>query len=63
MELVTGLEPVICSNGLFIMMRTLRATDTTVRKFDECSAKLQKTKTVLLEEMVENLYNNICLNK
>jgi len=42
---------------------SLRATDTTVRKFDECSVKLQKTKTDLLEEMVENLYNEVCQNK
>ena len=39
---------------------SLRATETTVRKFDECSEKLQKTKTDLLEEMVDILYDNIC---
>jgi hypothetical protein len=39
---------------------SLRATETTVRKFDECSEKLQKTKTDLLEEMVDNLYDNVC---
>lgn len=42
---------------------SLRATETTVRKFDECSEKLQKTKTDLLEEMVDNLYDDVCGNK
>lgn len=42
---------------------SLRATETTVRKFDECSEKLQKTKTDLLEEMVDNLYDDVCVNK
>lgn len=42
---------------------SLRATETTVCKFDECSEKLQKTKTDLLEEMVDNLYDDVCGNK
>lgn len=37
----------------------LRATATTVRKFSECSKITGKTKTDLLEEMVNKLYNNL----
>ena len=36
---------------------SLRATETTVKKFDECSLRLKKSKTDLLEEMVDNLYD------
>lgn len=35
---------------------SLRATETTVRKFQECANITGKTKTELLEEMVENLH-------
>ena len=37
----------------------LRATATTVRKFSECSKITGKTKTDLLEEMGNKLYNNL----
>ncbi len=37
----------------------LRATATTVRKFTECSKITGKTKTDLLEEMVNDLYDNL----
>lgn len=37
----------------------LRATATTVRKFSECSKITGKTKTDLLEEMVNKLYNDL----
>lgn len=37
----------------------LRATATTVRKFNECAKITGKTKTDLLEEMVNNLYNDL----
>ncbi|MCI8661445.1 MAG: hypothetical protein HFG54_14575 [Lachnospiraceae bacterium] len=37
----------------------LRATETTVRKFQECSELTGKTKTDLLEEMVDNLYSRL----
>ena len=37
----------------------LRATETTVRKFQECSDITKKTKTDLLEEMVDNLHNRL----
>ena len=37
----------------------LRATETTVKKFSECSKITEKTKTDLLEEMVDNLYNEL----
>lgn len=36
---------------------SLRATETTVKKFDKCSEILQKSKTDLLEEMVDELYS------
>lgn len=38
---------------------SLRATETTVRKFNECSETLNKSKTDLLEEMVDNLYDDV----
>ena len=37
----------------------LRATETTVKKFSECSKITGKTKTDLLEEMVDILYNEL----
>ena len=37
----------------------LRATESTVRKFQECSDITGRTKTDLLEEMVENLHNSL----
>lgn len=37
----------------------LRATETTVRKFDECSKITGRTKTDLLEEMVNRLHNDL----
>lgn len=37
----------------------LRATATTVKKFSECSAITGKTKTDLLEEMINQLHNNL----
>jgi len=37
----------------------LRATATTVRKFSECSEITGKTKTDLLEEMVNELHSNL----
>ncbi len=36
---------------------SLRATETTFDKFQKCSDCLKKSKTDLLEEMVDNLYN------
>ena len=41
----------------------LRATETTVRKFDECSKAMQKTKTELLEQMVNELHEKVCNKK
>lgn len=38
----------------------LRATETTVRKFTECAKVTGKTKTELLEEMVNDLYKKVC---
>lgn len=38
----------------------LRATETTVKKFDECSKATGKTKTDLLEEMVNELHEKVC---
>lgn len=35
---------------------SLRATQTTFDKFDKCSNMLKKSKTDLLEEMVDDLY-------
>lgn len=37
----------------------LRATETTVRKFQECSEITGKTKTDLLEEMVSELHDKL----
>ena len=37
----------------------LRATTTTVKKLTECSKITGKTKTDLLEEMVDTLYDNL----
>ncbi len=37
----------------------LRATETTVKKFQECSDITGKTKTDLLEEMVNELHNRL----
>ena len=41
----------------------LRATETTVKKFDECSKATGKTKTTLLEEMVDELHKKVCNKK
>lgn len=41
----------------------LRATETTVRKFNECSIATGKTKTDLLEEMVDKLHDKVCKEK
>lgn len=38
----------------------LRATETTVRKFDECAKATRKTKTDLLEQMVDELHKKVC---
>lgn len=37
----------------------LRATETTVKKFTECSKITGKTKTELLEEMVNELHDSL----
>lgn len=37
----------------------LRATATTVKKFTECSQITGKTKTDLLEQMVDELHDNL----
>lgn len=37
----------------------LRATESTVQKFNECSRISGKTKTDLLEEMVDELHNKL----
>lgn len=37
----------------------LRAKESTVKKFDECSKISGKTKTDLLEEMVNKLHNDL----
>ncbi len=39
---------------------SLRATQTTVIKFDECSKQLEKSKTDLLEQMVDDLFDKVC---
>lgn len=41
----------------------LRATETTVKKFQECSDITNKTKTKLLEEMVDRLHSEVTENK
>ena len=38
---------------------SLRATETTVRKFQECSDITSKTQTDLLEEMVDDLHDRL----
>lgn len=38
---------------------SLRATETTVKKFQECSDITNKTQTDLLEEMVDDLHNRL----
>lgn len=38
---------------------SLRATETTVRKFQECSDITRKTQTDLLEEMVDDLHDRL----
>ena len=42
---------------------SLRATETTVKKFQECSDITRKTQTELLEEMVKNLHNELIKKK
>ena len=37
----------------------LRATETTVKKFQECSEITKKTQTDLLEEMVNDLHDKL----
>lgn len=41
----------------------LRVTETTRRKFQECSDITGKTKTNLLEEMVDELYDRLMTKK
>ena len=41
----------------------LRATATTVKKFSECAEATGKTKTDLLEKMVDELHEKVCLKK
>lgn len=41
------------------MRVSLRATKTTVEKFDKCSQLLGKSKTDILEEMVDTLYHKV----
>lgn len=38
---------------------SLRATETTIKKFQECSEITHKTQTELLEDMVNELHNRI----
>lgn len=38
---------------------SLRATETTVRKFQECSEITKKTQTDLLEQMVDELHDKL----
>lgn len=42
---------------------SLRATETTARKFQECSEITGKTQTDLLEKMVDNLHNELIQKK
>lgn len=42
---------------------SLRATETTAKKFQECSEILGRTQTDLLEEMVNNLHNELMKKK
>lgn len=39
---------------------SLRATETTVRKFTECAKATGRTKTDLLEQMVNDLHKKVC---
>lgn len=39
---------------------SLRATETTVRKLDECSKATGKTKTDVLEEMIDEYHKKVC---
>lgn len=41
----------------------LRVTETTKRKFHECSVLTGKTQTNLLEEMVDNLHDKLTKKK
>lgn len=41
----------------------VRATATTVKKLDECSEASGKTKTDLIEEMVDNLHRELIGDK
>ena len=41
----------------------LRATETTVRNFSECAEATGRTKTELLEQMVEELHEKVCKEK
>ncbi|MBQ8535791.1 MAG: hypothetical protein IJ461_00065 [Clostridia bacterium] len=38
-------------------------TATTVRKFTECAIATNKTKVALLEEMVNDLHQKVCIKK
>lgn len=38
---------------------SLRATETTIKKFQECSEITHKTQTELLEDMVNNLHDKL----
>ena len=38
---------------------SLRATETTIRKFQECSEIANKTQTDLLEQMVNDLHDRV----
>lgn len=38
---------------------SLRATETTVKKFQECCDIMQKTQTELLEDMVNDLHDKL----
>lgn len=39
---------------------SLRATKTTVRKFEECAKAVGRTKTELFERMVDDLHKKVC---
>lgn len=40
---------------------SLRATETTIKKFQECSDITHKTQTELLEDMVNDLHNRLTM--
>jgi hypothetical protein len=40
---------------------SLRATETTIKKFQECSDITRKTQTELLEDMVNDLHNRLTM--